>query len=89
MADAAHPHVVLVGLSGTGKTSIGRLTAQRLGMPFVDTDEGIEARRGRTVREVFAEDGESRFPGDRGRRDRRGARCRRARQSSPRAAARS
>src|SRR5262245_18952486 len=61
MADAAHPHVVLVGLSGTGKTSIGRMTAQRLGMPFVDTDEGIEARRGRTVREVFADDGEALF----------------------------
>jgi shikimate kinase len=61
MADAADPHVVLVGLSGTGKTSIGRLTAQRLDMPFVDTDEAIQARKGRTVREVFAADGETRF----------------------------
>jgi shikimate kinase len=61
MADAAHPHVVLVGLSGTGKTSIGRLVAQRLDMPFVDTDEDIEARTGRTVREVFEYEGESRF----------------------------
>jgi len=61
MADTAHPHVVLVGLSGTGKTSIGRLAAQRLDMPFFDTDEGIEVRRGRTVRDVFAEDGEACF----------------------------
>jgi shikimate kinase len=61
MADAAHPHVVLVGLSGTGKTSIGRLVAQRLEMPFLDTDECIEARTGSAVREVFEHDGESRF----------------------------
>src|SRR5581483_9654195 len=61
MADAAHPHVVLVGLSGTGKTSIGRLVATRLGMAYVDSDAAIEARAGRSVREIFAEDGEARF----------------------------
>src|SRR5262249_52019154 len=61
MADAAHPHVVLVGLSGTGKTSIGKLVAERLDMPFVDTDEGIGARSGRTVRELFEQEGEPRF----------------------------
>src|SRR5262249_30802070 len=60
-ADAAHPHVVLVGLSGTGKTSIGKLVAERLDMPFVDTDEGIGARSGRTVRELFEQEGEPRF----------------------------
>jgi shikimate kinase len=63
MADAAHPHVVLVGLSGTGKTSIGRLVAQQLDMPFVDTDERIEAKTGRTVREVFEDEGEPHFRG--------------------------
>jgi shikimate kinase len=61
MADVSNPHVVLVGLSGTGKTSIGRLVAQRLDMPFFDTDSAIEERTGRTVREVFADDGEPRF----------------------------
>lgn len=61
MADQAHPHVVLVGLSGTGKTSIGRLAAQRLSMPFLDTDAVIEERAGRSVREVFALEGEPRF----------------------------
>jgi shikimate kinase len=61
MADDSNPHVVLVGLSGTGKTSIGRLVAQRLDMPLFDTDSGIEERTGRTVREVFANDGEARF----------------------------
>jgi shikimate kinase len=61
MADAKHPHVVLVGLSGTGKTSIGRIVAHRLAMPFLDADDGIEAREGKSVREVFAQDGEARF----------------------------
>ena len=61
MTDAAHPHVVLVGLSGTGKTSIGRLVAQRLTMPFVDTDDAIEQRSGRSVRELFGSEGEEHF----------------------------
>jgi shikimate kinase len=61
MTDAKHPHVVLVGLSGTGKTSIGRIVAQRLTMPFVDADDAIETREGKSVREVFAQDGEARF----------------------------
>jgi len=61
MADEHDPHVVLVGLSGTGKTSIGRLVAERLGLDFVDTDAAVEARAGRSVREIFANDGEAAF----------------------------
>jgi shikimate kinase len=61
MADSAHPHVVLVGLSATGKTSIGKLVAQRLEMPFVDTDDAIEQRTDRSVRDLFASEGEPRF----------------------------
>ena len=54
-------HVVLVGLMGSGKTTVGRLLAKRLGRPFVDSDEAIEAREGRTVREIWLTDGEPAF----------------------------
>lgn len=54
-------HVVLVGLSGTGKTSVGRRIAALLSVPFVDADEEIESRTGRTVRGIFAQDGEAAF----------------------------
>jgi shikimate kinase len=54
-------HVVLVGLSGTGKSSIGRRLADLLGRPFADADDAIEERTGRTVRGIFAADGEAAF----------------------------
>jgi shikimate kinase len=53
-------HTVLVGLSGTGKTSVGRRVAALLDRRFVDADEEIEERTGRTVRGIFA-DGEPAF----------------------------
>jgi shikimate kinase len=53
--------VVLVGLSGTGKTSVGRRVAGRLDRQFFDADEQIEERAGRTVRDIFAADGEPAF----------------------------
>ena len=46
---------------GTGKTTVGQLIAQRLGRQFVDTDQWIEERAGRTVQTIFAEEGEDRF----------------------------
>jgi shikimate kinase len=52
---------VLVGLPGAGKTTVGRQAAARLGWPFVDLDEVIERREGRTVAELFAERGEAYF----------------------------
>lgn len=55
------PRAVLVGLPGTGKTTAGRLLAQRLGVPFTDSDELVEARAGRSVREIFDRDGERAF----------------------------
>jgi shikimate kinase len=54
-------HLVLVGLMGTGKSTVGRLVAQRLRRPLVDTDAAVEARAGRTVRQIFAEEGEATF----------------------------
>ena len=58
---AAGPHVVLVGLMGAGKSTVGRALADRLGRPFVDVDAEVEARAGRTVAELFAEEGEAAF----------------------------
>jgi shikimate kinase len=54
-------HVVLVGMMGSGKTRVGRQLATRLGLKFVDSDEQIERRYGRTVREIFEADGEPAF----------------------------
>jgi shikimate kinase len=53
--------VILVGLMGSGKTTVGRLLATRLGRPFLDSDEQVETRTGRTVREIFEHDGEAAF----------------------------
>jgi shikimate kinase len=54
-------HLVLVGLSGSGKSSVGRRVAALLHRPFRDADDEIEERTGRTVREIFASDGEPAF----------------------------
>lgn len=54
-------NLVLTGFMGSGKTTVGRLVAQRLGWDFVDTDALIEARAGRTIPAIFAESGEARF----------------------------
>jgi shikimate kinase len=53
--------IVLVGMMGAGKSSIGRRLAQRLGIPFVDADAEIEVAAGMTIAEIFARDGESFF----------------------------
>ena len=57
----ARRHVVLVGLSGAGKTTVGRRVAAALGGPFVDLDAEVERRAGKSARRVFAEDGEPVF----------------------------
>ncbi len=54
-------HLVLVGLMGAGKTTVGELCAQRLGRAFLDTDAIIEAVTGTLVTEVFAGVGETGF----------------------------
>ena len=53
--------IVLVGFMGAGKTTVGHLVAEHLGLPFVDSDRIIEQRSGRTVPQIFAEDGEPAF----------------------------
>lgn len=53
--------IVLVGLPGAGKSSVGRLVAEQLGWEFVDLDAEIERRSGRSIAELFAERGELGF----------------------------
>ena len=62
-ADApdATPHAVLVGLSGAGKSTAGRLLAEKLARPFLDFDDEIERRAGLSIPAIFAERGEGHF----------------------------
>jgi len=55
------PGIYLVGFMGSGKTTIGRLLAERIEWPFVDLDDDIEASRGMTIGEIFATLGEEEF----------------------------
>ncbi|GAB3020223.1 shikimate kinase [Mycobacterium bourgelatii] len=55
------PKAVLVGLPGSGKSTIGRRLAKALGVAMLDTDAAIEQQTGRTIPEIFATDGESEF----------------------------
>ena len=50
-----------VGFMGTGKTTVGRALAHRLGFEWLDVDEQIERAQGKTVAQIFAEDGEAAF----------------------------
>jgi shikimate kinase len=60
-ASSSPPHLILVGLPGVGKTTIGRKAARVLGRPFLDFDEEIERRAGMNVREIFRLKGEEYF----------------------------
>ena len=54
-------NIVLIGMMGCGKTTVGRLLSQRLGRPLIDTDALIEQRQGRTIPGIFAQEGEAHF----------------------------
>lgn len=53
--------IALIGLPGSGKSTVGRQLARRLALPFLDTDQVIEARLGRSIREFFEREGEASF----------------------------
>lgn len=53
--------ILLVGMMGAGKTTVGRLLAARLGWDYVDSDADVEEQTGLTVPELFARDGEQAF----------------------------
>ena len=59
--NAADVNLYLVGFMGTGKTTVGRHVAQRLGFACEDSDHVIERRAGKPVAQIFAEDGEAAF----------------------------
>ncbi|MEI7551477.1 MAG: shikimate kinase [Verrucomicrobiota bacterium] len=59
--NAADVNLYLVGFMGTGKSTVGRAVAQRLGFQVVDSDHEIERLTGRTIAELFANEGEPAF----------------------------
>jgi shikimate kinase len=54
-------NIALIGFMGTGKSSVGQLVAAQLHFTFLDTDHVIEARAGKTISEIFAQQGEPAF----------------------------
>lgn len=58
---SAAPVVVLIGPMGVGKSTVGQLLAERLGVGYRDTDDDIVAEQGRTIAEIFVDEGEPVF----------------------------
>lgn len=54
-------NLALIGFMGTGKSTVGRLAADQLHFDYLDTDEMIQSRTGRTITDIFAKDGEPAF----------------------------
>jgi shikimate kinase len=62
-ADPSQPHLILVGLPGSGKSTVGALLAERLGRPLLDFDAEITRREGMSIPEIFGQRGEEHFRG--------------------------
>lgn len=54
-------HIYLTGYRGSGKSSVGRILAETLGLPFVDLDDEVESTVKKSIREIFQEGGEKQF----------------------------
>jgi shikimate kinase len=54
-------NIYLMGFMGTGKTTVGKMLAERLNRPFIDMDEEIEKRENKTISDIFDENGEQYF----------------------------
>jgi shikimate kinase len=54
-------NIALIGFMGTGKSSVGQIVAQQLHFTFLDTDHVIESRTGKSISDLFAQDGEPAF----------------------------
>lgn len=61
VADASVPHLILVGLPGSGKSSVGQAVGMELGRNFLDLDLEIERREGSKIAEIFGAQGEGHF----------------------------
>ena len=61
VTSTSRPAAVLVGFMGAGKSTVGRLLADRLGVDFIDTDHEIVRRTGRSIPDIFVADGPEKF----------------------------
>ncbi|ACZ41087.1 Shikimate kinase [Thermobaculum terrenum ATCC BAA-798] len=61
MQNVNSKHIVLIGLSGSGKSTVGCLLASKMGLPYIDTDREIEKHTGMPIEEIFSKFGEGKF----------------------------
>ncbi|MDP7039880.1 MAG: bifunctional shikimate kinase/3-dehydroquinate synthase [Myxococcota bacterium] len=55
------PHIILVGFMGAGKSTTGKILSQKIGFPFIDIDKEIQKQAGKSIEEIFAQDGQNVF----------------------------
>jgi shikimate kinase len=61
MTEPRHGVIFLIGYRATGKTTVAQLLAEKLGWAWIDADEALEKRHGKSIRTIFAEEGEEAF----------------------------